>query len=106
MRWGGTVALKLTKCPLCDPYQHRVYAAVRRTTVPEEYEVYLSTNRGEWIECPLCFSTGEVAAELAAAFYLTRGKLSPMVDSRPHYSDLVLLRNQIFELLRKDIEID
>ena len=91
----------LVRCPLCDPYQHMVYAAVYRATVPEEYEVFHSAHVG-WIKCPLCFASGEVPEELSSAFLLTRRELSPMNDTRPHYDDLVMLRRSIYDLLRKD----
>jgi len=92
--------VELVRCPLCDPYQYKVYASSKRATVPEENEVYHPSLQ-EWTECPLCFSTGHVAEELSAAFLLTRGKLDPMSDTRPHYFDLVQLRRQVFALLQK-----
>lgn len=94
------MSIEVAKCPLCDPYQYMVYAAVHRATVPEECEVFHPRHVG-WIECPLCFATGEVPKELSSAFLLTRGKLSPMNDTRPHYDDLVTLRKEIFKLLQK-----
>lgn len=91
----------LVRCPLCDPYNNQVYAAVHRGTVGETYEVFHPAHVG-WIECPLCFASGVVPGELSSAFLLTRGELSPMNDTRPHYDDLVMLRRSIHDLLRKD----